>query len=75
MRFLNGHPMEGHLAFFIYYRVNLWDRAGVILERMTEDRSLFPGIGPFYVTIAVVYLILCLFFFVQALKVSSQGKR
>lgn len=53
--YFDGQPLAGSLTFHSYYLLGWWDRANLLLSRLTEGRPYFLGSKAFYLVLAAFY--------------------
>jgi hypothetical protein len=54
----NGQPLEGDLTFRVYFSVDVFTRATVLLSQLAEDRPGFWGYPLLYIAVGLGYIVL-----------------
>lgn len=62
--FRNHRRGAGDLAFLTHYQPSLLEKAGILLDRLAENKPLFWGDRRFYAMLGLLYLSLFAFFWV-----------
>jgi hypothetical protein len=56
--FINHHPASADMAFRIYHRMTMGQKVNMVLESLAANKPSIWGKGIFYLTLAVLYILL-----------------
>lgn len=55
--FISGQPLLGDMAFRIYYRMTLWQKLDMVLDKLTDHKPSVWGNKHFYILLATLYVL------------------